>query len=186
MNNHTLKGQFWSFDVIFAIVIFSFAITILAFTWFNINNQLSIGYGNGSGIMQLQLQTLTQSLLSPGTPSNWQSTVNTTNPATWSGVSIGLTSAQGGYMLSPSKVYTFASMSNENYQATKQALGIGFDYYITIKSNTNVGSGINMSIGSSPFKGALTVYVDKTNAIMNGAPVTVEVILWTNTTIATE
>ena len=185
MMNRRLKGQFWSFDVIFAVIIFSFAITILAFTWFNINNQLSIGYGNGTGIMQLQLQTLTQTLLTPGTPTNWQSTVNTTNPATWSGLSVGLTSSQGSYALSPSKVYTLASMANHNYQATKQALGTGFDYYIIIKSTDNIGSGINMTIGSSPFKNALTVYVQKTGATMNGVPVTMEVILWTNTTLAT-
>ena len=39
-----MKMQFWSFDVIFAIVIFSVAITILAFTWYDINNQLSLAY----------------------------------------------------------------------------------------------------------------------------------------------
>ncbi len=185
MINHNLKAQFWSFDVIFAVVIFSFAITILAFTWFNINSQLSIGYGNGSGIMQLQLQSLTQSLMSTGVPSNWQSTVNTLNTKTWSSTSIGLVSSQGSYALAPGKVYTFASMSNRNYQATKQALALGFDYYITIRSNSNIGSGINMSIGSNPFsKGALTIYVNNVQATMNGVPVTMQVILWTNTTLA--
>lgn len=181
-----LKGQFWSFDVIFAVVIFSFAITILAFTWYSLSNQLSISYGNGSGIMQLQLQSLSQDLFSTGTPNNWQSTVNTTNPSTWTGVSIGLAASQYGYDLSPSKVYTFASMSNSNYAATRQALGIGFDYYITISSTQNIGSAINISIGSNPSNmGALTVYVDKVPATMDGKPVSVQILLWTNTTIAT-
>lgn len=180
------KAQFWSFDVIFAVVIFSFAITILAFTWFNINNQLSLGYSNGSGIMQLQLQSLSQNLLTPGLPSNWQSTVDTSNSATWTGVSIGLMQSQGSYALSQSKVYALASMANANYPATKQALGLGFDYYITIKSNSDVGPGINISIGSNPFSnGALTIYVNNAAATMDGVPVTVMTVLWTNTTLAT-
>lgn len=181
------KAQFWSFDVIFAVIIFSFAITILAFTWFNISNQLSLGYGNGSGIMQLQLQSLVQNLMSPGIPNNWQSTVNTTNPSTWTGILAGLSNSQGSYSLSSSKIYTLASMANgNNYQATKQVLGVGFDYYITIRSSSSMGSGINVNIGSNPAtKGALTVYVDRVYATMNGVPVTVQIVLWTNTTLAT-
>jgi hypothetical protein len=182
-----LKAQFWSFDVIFAVIIFSFAITILAFTWFNISNQLSISSGNGTGIMQLQLQSLVQNLLTPGVPSNWQSTINTTNPSTWSSVSIGLASAQGSYLLSSNKVYALMSIANgKNYQMTKQMLGVGFDYYITIKSNSDLGSGIDINIGRNPSdNGALTVYVDKAYANMNGIPVTIQVALWTNTTLAT-
>jgi hypothetical protein len=182
-----LKAQFWSFDVIFAVIIFSFAITILAFTWFNISNQLSLASGNGTGIMQLQLESLVQNLLTQGVPSNWQSTINTTAPSTWSSVSIGLASSQGSYVLSSSKLYTFMSIANgKNYQLTKQMLGVGFDYYITIKSNSDLGSGVDINIGRNPStNGALTVYVDKLYASMNGVPVTVQVSLWTNTTLAT-
>lgn len=180
------KAQFWSFDVIFAVVIFSFAITILAFTWFTINNELAIGYGNGSGIMQLQLQSLTQSMLSTGTPTNWQSTVDTTNELTWKGVSIGLAESGSGTTLSSSKIYAFASVASYDYQATKQMLGVGYDYYITIKSESGYGSGINIGIGSNPAsKNALTVYVENRYANLNGIPVVVQVILWTNTTLAT-
>ena len=181
-----MKAQFWSFDVIFAVVIFSTAITIMAFTWFNINNQLSLSYSNGASIMQLQLQSLSQSLLSPGSPSSWQSTVNTTNVSTWSGVSAGLGSGQGSVMLSSPKVYALMSMANYNYQESKQVLGTGFDYYITIKSNPATGSGINVVIGRSPYSnGAKTVYVQYKSAIINGMPVTMQVILWTNTTLVT-
>ncbi len=181
-----LKAQFWSFDVIFAVIIFSFAITILAFTWFTINNQLSLGYGNGSGIMQLQLQSLAQDLFSPGVPSNWQSTIDTTNTSTWSGVLVGLTEYRSSYSLSSSKIYAFASASSYDYQATKQMLGVGFDYYITIKSDSSYGSGINIRIGSNPASnGALTVYVENRYANLNGVPVAVQIMLWTNTTLAT-
>jgi hypothetical protein len=180
------KGQFWSFDVIFAVIIFSFAITILAFTWYSINSQLSLGYSNGSNIMQQQLRSLSQSLLSPGVPAYWQGTVDTTNSLTWGGVYAGLAQNQSGAALSPAKVYALLSMSNEDYQATKQLLGVGYDYYITIKSIPRTGSGINISIGSSPFnKGALTIYVANRNAVINGMPVNMRVLLWTNRTLAT-
>lgn len=179
------KGQFWSFDVIFAVVIFSFAITILAFTWYGISSQLALGYSNGAGVMQQQLQGLSQGLLSPGVPAYWQGTIDTTNALTWSSVYAGLGSGQGGAVLSQAKVYALLSMSNTNYQATKQVLGIGYDYYITITSSPRIGNGINISIGSSPFnKGALTIYVANRNAVMNGVPVNMRLMLWTNRTLA--
>lgn len=183
-----MKAQFWSFDVVFAVIIFSFAITILAFTWFNISNQLALGYSNGGTLMQLQLQTMSQNLLSPGTPSNWQGVVNVTNSTTWSGIALGLAAGPGSSTLSSQKIYTLISMSNYNYPATKQAMGIGFDYYITIKSmpKAGAGSGINISIGNNPFNnGALTIYVANRNAVLNGVPVTVQTLLWTNTTLVT-
>jgi hypothetical protein len=181
-----LRAQFWSFDVIFAIVIFSFAITILAFTWFNISNQLALNYGNGPGIMQLQIQSVEQNLLSPGIPNNWQSTINTTNPSTWSGVLVGLATTPGSSTLSSGKLYSFMSVAFYNYSATKQMLGTGFDYYITIRSISNVGSGININIGKNPAtNGALTEYVEKNYANLNGVPVIVQTILWTNTTLST-
>ncbi|MDE1870796.1 MAG: hypothetical protein KGI06_00975 [Candidatus Micrarchaeota archaeon] len=179
------KAQFWSFDVIFAMIIFSFAITVLAYTWFNLSSELAIGYGNGSGIMQLQLKSLSRSLLSEGYPGNWQSIENSTDSATWAGLSVGLANADGSYSLSPDKVYALASMSNSNYEATKEALGTGFDYYIRISGDPQA-SGMNISIGRNPLGGApLTEYVSREYATMSGAPVSVTIILWTNTTIAT-
>lgn len=181
-----MKAQFWSFDVVFGVIIFSFAITVLAFTWFNISNQLSLGYSNGASVMQMQLQSLSQNLFSTGTPINWQSAVNTSNSITWGAVSVGLGSAQSPGSLSSSKIYTLLSMSNLNYPASKQALGVGFDYYITIKSISKYGSGINISVGSSPYnKTALTIYVANRNSVLNGVPVTVQMLLWTNTTLVT-
>lgn len=179
-----MKAQFWSFDVIFAIIIFSFAITILAYTWFNLSSQLAINSGNGSGIMQLQLQSLSRNLLSQGIPSNWQSVVNSTDPSTWGGISAGLAQANGGYSISSDKVYSLLSMSNSNYQASKQAIGTGFDYYITITSTQE--DGVNIMIGRNPLNmNPLTVYVNREYATMDGTPVTITVTLWTNTTIAT-
>ena len=181
-----LKAQFWSFDVIFAVVIFSVAITILAFTWFNVNNQLSLSYGSGTTLMQLQAQALSQTIFSTGSPSNWQTRINTTNTLTWSAVSVGLMSTSGTANLSTNKVYTLLSMSNYNYQATKQSLGVAYDYFITIRNNPLYGAGLNITIGKNPTKNrALTVFVEKRSAFINGIPVALNITLWTNTTLAT-
>jgi hypothetical protein len=175
-----LKAQFWSFDVIFAIIIFIVALTILGFTWYNINNQLSLGYSGAGTVAQLQAHMVAQNLIGTGSPANWQSIVNTTNSLTWGGVGIGLGTSPGGSNLSISKIYTFMSMASGNYQATKQELGTGYDYYIQI-----YGPGMNISIGSSPFKNkALSIYVEKRSAFVSGEPVTVQVLLWTSSALA--
>ena len=165
--------------MIFSIVIFTVALTILTFTWFGINSQLSLAYGNGATLMQLQAQTLAQTLMSTGVPANWPSLVNTSNTVTWSDVSIGLASAQGSTRLSASKLYTFMAMANTNYQATKPILGTAFDYYINIES-----SSFNITIGSSPASGkALTTYVEKKGVFINGQPAVIVIQVWTGETI---
>ncbi|MGC8586124.1 MAG: hypothetical protein ACP5K5_01085 [Candidatus Micrarchaeia archaeon] len=180
-----MKAQFWSFDVIFSIVIFSVAITVLAFTWYQINSQLSIAYGNGAMIMQMQASALASTLLSPGSPSNWNSYVNTTNASTWSGISIGIGTNTSS--IDPNKLYTLMSMANYNYQATKQALGVGFDYYISITGQTSRGGALNISIGENPgTHRALTVYVEKRSSYIDGMPVQVVIELWTNTPFGVE
>ncbi len=182
----SFKAQFWSFDVVFALVIFGIALTVLTFTWYNLNNQLALAYGGGDTILQLQTKSLASGILSTGVPTNWQSITNTVNTATWSNVSIGLASAPLGSNISTSKLYTFMSMSNYNYQASKQTLGMAFDYYVTITSNPTVGAGLNITIGRNPqTNGALTTYVERRSAFINGIPVSVRVMAWTNTTLAT-
>jgi hypothetical protein len=170
-----IKAQFWSFDAIFAVVIFSTAITILAFVWAGVSSQLSLASGAGDVIMQAQAQTFAQTLLSQGTPPNWQSAINTTNTQTWSGIGIGLGSSASGAALSMQKVYTLMAMSNYNYQATKQSLGVGYEYYITIYN-----SAYNITIGSNPATGkAMTVYVATESVSLDGMPAVMKVELWT-------
>ncbi len=171
-----MKLQFWSFDVIFAIVIFSVAITILAFTWYDISNQLSLVYGSGSTLMGIQAQTLIQNILSPGSPGNWNSMVNLTNVTTWGNVGIGL--GEGG-SISSSKLYTFMAMANQNYEAAKQDLGVSYDFYIEIYNNN-----MNITIGKNPSENnAFTVDVATATSSINGSPVTVKALVWTNTAL---
>ncbi len=177
---NSLKGQFWSFDVIFATIVFSVVIVILAFTWNNVGNQLASSYGNSAEIMQTEAIYLSKSIMSPGYPVNWMSDINTTNPSTWANTSIGLTNTHGSTAISTAKLYAFIAMANSNYQDTKAALGIGYDYYIRI-TNSN----LNISIGENPnTNGGRDVYTYTELASLNGQPVVVEVEVWSAQNIA--
>lgn len=174
-----MKAQFWSFDVIFAIVIFGVAITLLAFVWTGINSQFALTYGFGIVNIQAQLQSLQARIISPGGPANWNYIVNTTNTLTWSNLSIGLGTGNGT-SLSVDKAMTFMAMANHNmtaYQATKPLLGIGYDYYITIYYLGNV----TMPLGLSPVGlGPTAIQVATQSATMGGVPVQMQIIVWTN------
>jgi hypothetical protein len=175
-----MKAQFWSFDVIFAIVIFGSAIMILSFVWTGISNQYFLSYGMGTVNLQAQLQSLQNRILGPGTPPTWNSALNVSNTLTWSNVSIGLGTGNGT-ALSQNKVMTFMAMSDHNataYQATKSLLGVGYEYYITIS-----GSNLTISFGASPYSNKPTaMQVAAQVATLNGAPVTMKIMVWTNRT----
>ncbi len=171
-----MKLQFWSFDVIFAMVIFSFAILIIGYVWFNINNQFSLAYGYGMESMQAELSSLQNNLLSTGNPSDWNDIITANNTATWQNISVGIGTGTGS-ILSPQKIAALVSISNYNYQATKSLLGISYDYYLVIS-----GSGIDIPIGLNPAQmGATSVQVATKGAILNGMPVQVKIYVWTNT-----
>lgn len=175
-----MKAQFWSFDVIFAMVVFSSALLIISFVWFGISNQFSLVYGLGFQTLQAQLQSLQNRIVTAGTPQNWNAEVNVSNSSTWSNMSIGLGTGTGA-QLSLSKIMTLEAMSNYNsitYQATKPLLGISYDYYILINS-----SNATMSMGLYPYTlNPYAIQVARQSAIINGVPVRIQVILWTNKT----
>ncbi len=173
-----MKAQFWSFDVIFAIVIFSVALTLLTYTWYDVNSQLSLSYGNGATIMQIEQQSLASTLLTPGSPSYWNSEINTSNESTWQGIGVGLANSSGSTVLSPAKVYALAAMASTpaGYQQSKQVLGVGYEYFITIR-----GGSLNITIGENPeTNGALTTYTSTGHAFLGGVPVAVQVDIWTS------
>lgn len=175
-----MKAQFWSIDMVFAIVIFTGAIILLSLIWSSVNGQFSTSYGYSIGIMQLQLSNLLQRLQTPGSPSNWNSMVSVNTIGTWSNVSVGLESSNGGGALSRNKLLALMAMANANYQSTKQCLGVGYDYYITLSS---LGQ-YNISIGSNPFLQNATAIQTATMPVVldNGESGQMRVIVWTNTT----
>lgn len=175
-----MKAQFWSFDVIFAMVIFSSALLLIAFAWLGESNQFSLSYSLGTQTMQAQAESLQARILMQGTPPSWNSVVNVINTTTWANMSIGLGTGING-QLSPSKIMTLMAMSNYNlttYEATKTLLGVGYDYYIVINS-TNA----TISLGRVPYLySPYAITVVRQSAILNGIPVTMQILVWTNKT----
>ncbi len=170
------RGQFWSFDAIFAVVIFMSAITILSIAWLDVSNQLSIASGGTSYIMQLQAQGVAQNLVSAGSPSNWQATLVPNSIGTWSSVGVGLALSPGSSTLSGAKLYALQSMVNYNYSMAGQSLGTTYNYYITISS-----SSLNITMGENPTtNGAVTTFLSRKSAFLNGAPVQIEVLIWSS------
>jgi hypothetical protein len=174
-----MKAQFWSFDAVFAIVIFVAIVTVITFVWLGLTDQLSTNTSSTALIMQTQQQTLMSTILTIGSPANWESTISLTNSITWSYVSVGLASAPGSSSLSTDKIMALATFANSNvtdYQASKASLGVSYEYYITIK-----GSNYNLSIGLNPnTNNALTVYTGTESAIVEGNPALVSVTVWSN------
>ncbi|MGC8662267.1 MAG: hypothetical protein ACP5RT_00560 [Candidatus Micrarchaeia archaeon] len=174
-----MKLQFWSFDVIFAMIIFSFAITILAFVWYSVSNQFALSYGYSASSMQIQAQALANRLLTPGEPSYWSSVIVANNSSTWSNISIGLEGSEG---LSLEKLAALEGISNYNYQATKQLLDVGYDYYIIIKYQ-----GLSYGIGLNPNTAkALSIYVVNKPVIINGVAASMQVMVFSNTSFGVE
>ena len=172
-----MKAQFWSMDAVFALVIFSVAVVLVTYVWYGVTNQFALANGNGVGVAQSQLQSLENRLVSGGSPANWYSKVNISNTQTWDNISIGL-GGNGQMNLSQQKVFTLLAMSSSNYQATKQELGVGYDYYITIK-----GSNYNLAIGQNPsLMNATTEQVADVPVTIGGTSAQMQVIIWTNTT----
>lgn len=175
-----MKAQFWSFDVIFAMVIFGTALALLTFAWSSISGQLANTYGLGLQSMQAQLSNLQNRILAQGTPQNWNSQINISDTGTWNNVSIGLGTGQGS-QLSLQKIYELAAMTNHNetsYQATKQLIGVGYDYYITVQTQN-----FTLAMGSYPFdKNPYAVQTTTKSAVLDGMPATIQIMVWTNET----
>jgi hypothetical protein len=170
-----MKAQFWSFDIVFAIVIFVIALALITYVWSDISNQFSLSYGNGVSAMQLGIQGLSTTLTESGNPSNWNSVVNVDNISTWNNVSIGLEGSSG---LSTSKILTLEAMSEYNYQDTKPLLGVGYDYYITLTNGE-----VNITIGKNPGPyNPTSVQVVNIPVLLNNQHTNMHIELWTNTT----
>lgn len=175
-----MKAQFWSIDMIFAVIIFTGGIVLLSFVWSNINSQFSVSYGYGIGLMQIQLNNLLQRLQTTGFPQNWNTYASLNNTNNWSNLSVGLESSSVTGTFSINKISTLMAMSNSNYQASKQLLGVGYDYYINIYS----AGQYNISIGKNPMIMNATAIQATTIPIVlnNGQNANMRVIVWTNTT----
>ncbi len=171
-----IKLQFWSLDIVFAVIIFGIVLTIMFYIWFNINSNLSAAYTNKNIILQTQNHQVSQNLLTAGIPNNWEMQINTTNTLTWGGITIGLSSSQKNINFSILKIYALMAMVNYNYSYAQQILGLSYNYYITITS-----SSLNLSIGKNPkLNGAKTINIETKSIFIDGQTATLKTIIWSS------
>jgi hypothetical protein len=176
------KAQIWSIDLVFALVVFGFTITLLTATWAKLSNDISVSRSGPIAVLALQTKSFSDTLMSPGYPQNWYSTVNTVNTSTWSGVVPGIISSSSPGVISPPKLYSLIALSAYSPRATESLFGNGYNYFVQITGGANSGW-TNITIGTNPLKaGATDIYVVQRSATLNGAPVSVNIMLWTNST----
>ena len=165
--------------MVFAMIVFTVAVIILSTVWAKSNSEFSVISGFGVGNMQQQLLGLEQRILTPGSPSNWNSFISVNSISQWDNISVGL-GAGNSSIVSSQKVIELMAMSNTNYQATKQSMGVGYDYYITIFSPNQY----NVSIGENPItNNAVAIQTAVIPVVLdNGVAGTMRISVWTNTT----
>jgi hypothetical protein len=172
-----MKLQFWSMDAIISLAIFLLAIISLILIWQNVVSGLTSSLGYSSDILLEQANMLSKRLMSPGYPSNWESTIDPTSPSTWPLISIGI--SKDGESIDSSKLLAFIAISNFNYSKSKQFLGIGFDYFIKINSKD-----INIQIGKNPLSyNAINIQKVSIPIIIANENGKMDVYVWTNSTL---
>jgi len=116
------KGQVWSYDLMMSSILFVIAMGILAFFWWSARTNMT----EEKDTMTLESIKVADNLVSPGSPTDWQSSIDVNDQSTWSNVQqIGLGrswSASDSNVLSIDKLYSFQTMSSNNYSLTKSKL----------------------------------------------------------------
>ncbi|NMA44451.1 MAG: hypothetical protein GX950_01400 [Candidatus Diapherotrites archaeon] len=137
MNNHNYnhnffvgkKGQFFSPDMIIAIFIFVVTISFFFISSENIYQQIAL-FEERKKIDEIAHSTMNFLIYSQGIPSNWEY-------ASFEDINFfGLASERN--TLSKNKLSTFFSFFNQDYEKSKEKLGIGgFDFKLIVYDSQN-------------------------------------------------
>ncbi len=171
-----MKAQFWSFDIVFAIVIFFTALILLVLFWSSISNQYISSYHNPSYNIKLAESTLIYELFSQGEPSNWNLLINLSNPGLYN-FTPGLLNSKGSIDMNKlATLEAIANFNNSDYQLSKYLLHMPYDYFIEVK-----GSNLNITIGKNPFiYKAKYISSDIVPSEITNKSVNVIVYVWSN------
>ena len=180
------KGQVWSYDLMMSSILFVIAMGILAFFWWSARTNMT----EEKDTMTLESIKVADNLVSPGSPTDWQSSIDVNDQSTWSNVQqIGLGrswSASDSNVLSIDKLYSFQTMSSNNYSLTKSKLRLRYDYYVQFIIHNGNGSdqvvklnGFDLDVGK-PYDEITARMIAKTDRIViyNNSLVIMRVILW--------
>ena len=171
-----MKGQYFSFDAIIATVIMVLAFSSLVAYWYGA--QAVVESRTYSRLADAN--RIAESLLSPGSPSNWADGYHDMADVRQLGIAKGFNNE-----LNKSKVAALEAIASPAayYRETGNLLRAGGDYFILIeRTNTDAANGENeivAQIGTYPIPAsANNVVVANRGATLDGRPVRMRVFLW--------
>ena len=167
-----MKGQYFSFDAIIATVIMVLAFSSLVAYWYGA--QAVVESRTYSRLADAE--RIAESLLSPGSPANWDS-----QPIT--GIrQIGIAASFGNElnMTKVNRLKAYASPAGGNYEAAGNLLRAGGNYYVLIERTDTAG--IVAEIGNNGYGNASYVAVANRGVTYQDAggshPARMRVFLW--------
>lgn len=164
-----MKGQYFSFDAIVAAVIMVLAFSTLLAYWYGVQSVIESRTGN----FYYSSIRIADSLLSPGSPSDWP--VLPIDQRKQIGLANGF-----GNELNKSKVVELQNWATSDQWQVKNMLHIDAysNFYIQITQTDGIAPNYNYNIGVAPPANATEVVRAHRGAVMNGHPVHITVTLW--------
>ncbi|MFA6907523.1 MAG: hypothetical protein WC263_01725 [Candidatus Micrarchaeia archaeon] len=169
-----MKGQYFSFDAIIATVIMVLAFSSLVAYWYGAQSVVE----SRTYSRLADAGRIAESLLSPGSPSDWADGQHDMADVRQIGIATGFNNE-----LDLGKVGTLEYIASPEryYDGTGNLLRAGGNYFILIQrtaTDANAGeSPIIAQIGKSPINANATAVANR-GATLNGRPVSIRVFLW--------
>ncbi|MEW6329459.1 MAG: hypothetical protein AB1468_05060 [Candidatus Micrarchaeota archaeon] len=138
------KGQFFSYDIVTALVILSLAFALVMFYWLSAQSSLA----DERPYINAHAVALADSLLTPGNPVAW---------TTGNVRQIGLTDGWGTNVINASK---FGNLALLSYSDAKSRLRSLYDFNVTLINATN-SSQVFHSAGASPSNARNLVVIER-------------------------
>jgi len=169
-----VKGQYFSFDAVVATVIMVVAITSLTAYWFGVQSVVE----SRNNPMYGDALRIAESLLSPGSPSNWTEYATNSSPDLNSIKQIGI-AKDFGNELDSAKIGALRSLSSSPSTYTKvgRIMRATGDYYIVVEQ-TDDKNGTKFEMGRAPAANATEVVAAHRGAVLDGIPMRIQVYLW--------
>ncbi len=155
------RGQAWGIDLAVALMIFTFGILVFFFYTVNRTSQAS----ETLDLMSYEGGVIADSLLSEGSPKNWNtSRVNT----------LGILSDG---KINETKAEYFYNLSVEDYNRTRYLFNTQFNYYFFLSENLSLSSGTIEGIGEVPLSEDNLVQITRFTIYKN-KPITAYLHVW--------
>lgn len=178
------KGQVWSYDLIIGSIIFIIAMGILAFFWWSAQTNMS----ENKDLVAKESIKVSDVLLSPGIPQNWNELVDVNTPSTWGNVQqFGLAERWDSNKLSIDKLYKLREISLRNYSFAKSRVRSRYDFFFELVGiNNSVESRLKLNgkdiIGGKQYSETTAKTIAKVDRVVvyNNSAAVLKVYSWSD------